>query len=212
MCKVNNVLMTLPGEEVFGIRKRNTSLTANLIHVGLKIGPYRAQALFDSGASASLISLEAVRRLGLIHLVNKSESYSLAGAFNGPAQTSYGELTATFYIKRKLYQHTFIVARLSRGTQIILGQDFWRGHNSMYLNIDGQARLYLNGDLVYSTPTPGRLPMGGSSGGGPPPGRGGGPPANRPPGEGMTDQAAAIFKTHVIPSRGERACNQALAA
>ena len=153
--------MTLPGEEVFGIRKRHSSLTARLIHVGLKIGPHRAQALFDSGASASLISLEAVKRLGLTHLVNKSESYSLAGAFNGPAETSYGELTVTFYIKRKLYRHTFIVARLSRGTQIILGQDFWRGHNSMYLNIDGQARLYLNGDLVYSTPAPGRPPPGG---------------------------------------------------
>ena len=114
----------------------------------MKIGPHRVQALHDSGATASLINLEAVRRLGLTHLVRKSDSHSLSGAFSGPAETSYGEIMLTFYIKRKPYRHSLICANLSKGTDIILGQDFWRSHNSMYLNKDGQARLYLKGDLA----------------------------------------------------------------
>ena len=127
------------------------------MYVTMKVGPHKAQGLHDSGASASLVSLTALKRLGLTHLVRKSDTHRLIGAFNGPAETSYGEITLPFYINRKLYRHSFICAELSKGTEVILGQDFWRGHNSMYLNKDGQARLYLEGQLVYQSPTPREL-------------------------------------------------------
>ena len=96
MCRVNNVLLTVPDEEVFGVRRRGTSRENNLMHVGIKIGPRRVRALHDSGATASLISLATVKRLGLTHLVKKSDSHSLSGAFSGPPETSYGEITVTF--------------------------------------------------------------------------------------------------------------------
>ena len=185
MRRVNNVLMALPNEEVFGVRRRVTSRTTNLMHVNLKVGKHKVPALHDSGATASLINLEAVRRLGLTHMVQKSD-HSLSGAFVGPAESSYGEITLTFYIKRKPYRHSLICANLNPGTDIILGQDFWRSHNSLYMNKDGEARLYLRGDLVYTSLTPRELAS-----------------RQAQEGQGVSDQKAAIFKTHVIPSRGE---------
>ena len=108
-------------------------------------------ALCDSGASASLISPSIIKDAGLTKSIVMGDTYHLKGAFPGGETVPCGEITIPFFINKKQYVHTFIVAELSGDTEIILGEDFFCQHESKCTNNYGCKTLWLNGQKVPLT-------------------------------------------------------------
>ena len=186
---VNRVTFAVAPEEVYGVTQK--SERSSLMYIPLRLpGGKRIQGLHDSGATASLISEAAVKKLQLCHLVTGSNSHRLAGAFRGNSVASCGEISLSFYIKKKPYVHTFIVADLSRGNQIILGQDFWYSHNSQLRTGDGDVQLILEGEEVYRMPSRAELQSRSHMVGSVTP--------------VLTDHEATVYRTCVLPARFEQ--------
>ena len=133
---------------MFGVDRKSGSL---LSYIRVKIRNREKYALYDSGASASLISPKIVKETGLSGDVVAGDSYRLKGAFPGGHTIPCGELQVPFFIGKILYVHNFIVAELSGDTDIILGEDFWCRHNSKSTNEYGCRTLWLNGHKVPLT-------------------------------------------------------------
>ena len=108
-------------------------------------------ALCDSGASASLISPSIIKDAGLTRDIVVGDTYHLKGAFPGGETVPCGEITIPFFINKKQYAHTFIVAELSGDTDIILGEDFFCKHESKCTNNYGCKTLWLHGKKVPLT-------------------------------------------------------------
>ena len=130
---------------MFGVTRKSGSL---LSYITIKVKNREKQALYDSGASASLISPKIVKDIGLCSDIVAGSSYQLKGAFPGGDTIPCGELQIPFFIGKRLYSHNFIVAELSGDTEIILGEDFWCNHNSLGTNDYGRKTLWLNGRKV----------------------------------------------------------------
>ena len=154
----------------------------------IKIKGKRVQCMYDTGASTSIISLEAVKRLKLETEVRSSEAPVLSGAFEGQTRRSYGELEVHIFIKKRLYTVTFIVADLANNTEVIMGQDFWTTHDVNYDTTQGEVKLWLNGDLIYSALKPnlnrGQMQVNNI----------------RP---GTSDVKVAVMRTHYLPAEAE---------
>ena len=63
------------------------------------------------------------------------DTYHLKGAIPGGETVPCGEITIPFFINKKQYVHTFIVAELSGDTEIILGEVFFANMNPNVLTI-----------------------------------------------------------------------------
>ena len=122
-----------------------------LSYAEVKLKNRLRHALCDSGASASLISPAVVKEAGLTGNIVEGDTYHLKGAFPGGETIPCGEITIPFFINKQLFTHTFIVAELSSGTEIILGEDFWCSHQSKCTNNYGCKTLWLNGKKVPLT-------------------------------------------------------------
>ena len=92
-------------------------------------------ALCDSGASASLINPSIIKDAGLTKSIVMGDTYHLKGAFPGGETVPCGEITIPFFINKKQYVHTFIVAELSGDTEIILGEVFFANMNPNVITI-----------------------------------------------------------------------------
>ena len=131
---------------MFGVKSRQKG---NLLsYVPLKVANSKRHALYDSGATASLIDINVIKELKLSKQVVSGATYALSGAFEGSKVDPYGEITLSFFINKQRYEHDFIIADLSQGNEIILGEDFWHQHNTLMINKYGYKALWLNGHKV----------------------------------------------------------------
>ena len=117
----------------------------SLLTVSCIINKRKVPALFDTAADCSLVDPAMVKTLGLTHRINASVDYMLQGAFNGNKPSkAIGEIKLKFGIGTQVFQHTFVVSKLSSPTNVILGNDFWWGKDFIAHYHKGKAVLMLN--------------------------------------------------------------------
>ena len=105
----------------------------------------KANALYDTDADCGLIDPLRVRKLHLTKRVNNTVDYEIQGVIGKKGARLQGEIKLTLVIGTQLFQHLFIVAKLSDSSRITLGTGFWFQESITAHYSNGEARLILNG-------------------------------------------------------------------
>ena len=121
--------------------------------VGTQINNTKVSSLFDTGADCSLCDPRLIKKLNLTkHIKPATGSYCVQGAFSGKPQAPQGEIDLRFSIGNQLFNHRFIVTKLSCPDQLVIGQDFWFFENFEARYEDGHVTLSLNGHTLEVKP------------------------------------------------------------